>query len=198
MANPVQERNNQSYTPQIYEVVFNAGAGAYAAYLFTLVNPVGGAIFGVTRTVTSIIVSRALDHPRAARFIDNSTEGRTLKTAINFFAGLGAAWAVMAFAGFPITFSATIGLFLATIPATFIIACILGCFNSASRHRPLRHEPLEEILDPLAGLGPFGNRRVADPLARDFAAVEQIIDAEQVEGRPNAVFQGEGRRLGQL
>jgi hypothetical protein len=188
MAHPVGPRLN--ITQEVYAIAFNAGVGAYAAHLFSLVHPAGGAIFGVVRTLTSAVVERVLD-----RVIDETPQGKTLKRALKFFAGVAAAWGAMTLAGFSITFGAAVTLAIATIPAEFIIRCFLPA--------PQVNRPVARVQEQ--------QQQPARPHLR--VRVNEDNPEGQVEGQPDlrpeavlrvanererAFFQGEGRRLGEV
>lgn len=179
MAHAIGPRLN--ITQEAYAIAFNAGVGAYAAHLFSLVHPAGGAIFGVVRTLTSAVVERVLD-----RVLDDTPQGKTLKRALKFFAGVAAAWGAMTLAGFSITFGAAVTLAIATIPAEFIIRCFI---------------PGPQVNRPAAQVQ---QQQPARPLR---VRVDEDNPEGQVEGqpgrRPNALeqmnaFVGEGRRLGEV
>ena len=118
MAHGIGPRYN--ITQDAYAVGFNASAAALAAYLFTLVNPIAGAIFGAVRTIGSALTERALDKMN----IDtHSEQGKVLRVATKILGGVAAAWGVLILAGYVIPFSTAVWLTLATIPAVFLLEC---------------------------------------------------------------------------
>lgn len=108
----------------VYEVTVSAGAGALAGYMFTLINPVGGAVFGASMALT-----RLLGNTLADKFLMDQTAMKITAWTLSLIAGVGAGFLAATTLGFAITAWGAIGLTLAMI----ITSCAIRCmFNGAT------------------------------------------------------------------
>ena len=128
-----------------------AGTGYIAGSLFTIIDPVGGALFGATFALTEAVTGRIMDALGRNR---NDIACKIAKFAIPMILSTVAAIAVVAAAGFPITLggaAALIGcMFVTAIAVGGIIGtCVLvaSCWVSSS----LRENTSGDFRD-LAGL----------------------------------------------
>ncbi len=120
----VQPTNSEMVANGILNVSFHASTGALAGYLFTLITPVGGAIFGAVRSVSSMVIGKTLGN-----FFGNTTSEKTVRFAVKFFGSILVALAVTIAAGFSFTFSAGVMLSLCMVPTALITAVAFGVFS---------------------------------------------------------------------
>ncbi len=107
----------------VYEVGVSAGAGALAGYMFSLINPVGGAVFGASMALTRLIGNALAD-----KFLMNQTAMKITAWALSLIAGVGPGFLAATTLGFAITAWGAIGLTLAMIITSCAIRCV---FNGA-------------------------------------------------------------------
>lgn len=108
-----------------YEVAVSAGAGALAGYMFTLINPVGGAVFGTTMALTRLIGSALAD-----KFLMNQTAMKIMAWTLSLLAGVGAGFLAATGLGFAMTVSGAIGMTFAMILTSCAMRCMFtgaGC-----------------------------------------------------------------------
>jgi hypothetical protein len=110
----------------IYEIGVSTGAGALAGYFFTIINPVGGAIFGASCALTRTIGGALID-----RFVTDPTL-KVAAYAVSFIASIAAGIFVATTAGFPLTVMGSVGMLLAMLVTTCAIRCVTGGAGSCS------------------------------------------------------------------
>lgn len=108
----------------IYEIGITAASGAIAGHWWTLVNPVGGAIFGATVAIANKITN-ALTHKLDIR----APEAKVAAFAITFIAKMGLAFLVTTALGFPMTVSSLILMPLAMFAAGIVMRAGLACLQ---------------------------------------------------------------------
>lgn len=128
--------NNQPSIPQlimegIYSVGFSAGTGALAGYVFGVINPVGGLVFGATSALVEAI----------GYGIMSRQENEALKTTtyvLSFIAGIAASVAAVTALGFPLTVGTvillTLGMLVRIIAAGLVLKvskCYSSCIGGA-------------------------------------------------------------------
>jgi hypothetical protein len=107
----------------LYNIALSGGAGALAAWAFTIIDPIGGAIFGVASALTNSLGRVMANVP--------GTEA-AVKTAVHFLtfiASLAVGAAAVTLAGFQITLMSAVGLSLAMIPAWIAVSCSANCIG---------------------------------------------------------------------
>lgn len=112
----------------VYEVSVSAGAGALAGYLFTIINPVGGAIFGATMDLTRLIGDALAD-----KFLMDQTSLKIAAYVVSLIVAAGAGFLVTTALGFPITVLGTIGMVITMAITSFAIRILFhgaGCCSS--------------------------------------------------------------------
>jgi|GEM_PF-2877126 len=101
----------------------NASVGYIAGSVFTIINPIGGAIFGATYFLTNLLTDVIL----GSAGCNNNTALKIAKFVISGVLGAVAATFTVAALGFPITFTAAAmlagGMALVNWPIKSIINC---------------------------------------------------------------------------
>jgi hypothetical protein len=107
----------------------NASVGYIAGSVFTIINPIGGAIFGATYFLTNLVTDVILGSAGS----NNNTALKIAKFVISGVLGAVAATFAVASVGFPITFTAAAllggGMALVSLPIKSIINC---CFQGST------------------------------------------------------------------
>ncbi len=104
----------------IYEIGVSTGAAALAGYMFSIINPVGGAVFGATYALTNIIADTVAD-----KVLPNATL-KVVAYAVSFFASVAAGIFAATTMGFPLTVIGSVGMLLAMIVTSCAIRCVTG------------------------------------------------------------------------
>ncbi len=104
----------------IYEIGVTTGAGALAGYLFSIINPVGGAVFGATYAFTNIIANTVADKvlPNAAL--------KVVACVASFFASVAVGIFAATTIGFPLTVLGSVGMLVAMVVTSCAIRCVTG------------------------------------------------------------------------
>ncbi len=97
----------QSAISFIGKTIMNGCTGGFSAWALTTINPIAGAVFGITSTWGRHIVSSLTDSMKCAK---DSTAGKIASFAVEFLGGIGIGVLATSFLGFPLTF--TTGLIL--------------------------------------------------------------------------------------
>ncbi len=100
--------------------ICGAGAGYLAARIFTIANPVTGAVFG-----TALGASTALLNSFWNKLFDSFTTDKTAKLVLKLLANMGIAMLATSLAGFAITFKASLlltGTMVGIAFLTFFVA----------------------------------------------------------------------------
>jgi hypothetical protein len=103
----------------------NASLGYIAGSVFTIINPIGGAIFGATYALTSVVADGIL----GAVGCNNNTALKIAKFVISGVLGAVAATFTVAAVGFPITFAAAAMLIGGMTLVSLAIQLIFKCFK---------------------------------------------------------------------
>ena len=101
----------------VSKIGIQTGAGALAGYAFGMINPVGGAVFGLASTAGQIIADKINEN-----FYGNRTNVKVANYILSIAIGAGA----VALAGIPLSFGATVGLTAAMILTTIAINLAVG------------------------------------------------------------------------
>jgi hypothetical protein len=124
------------YTNYFKESVANvgvqAGVGALAA-LVLLINPIAGAIFGVTYSAISTPISFLIDKI----FPNNKLADTVKKFAIRFFTCVAIAVILVSLFGFPINFASAVALSIFMSLISIIIKIYLHIKESQKKNEPL-------------------------------------------------------------
>ena len=111
--------NGSQLRDDLCEIGLNTAAGALAAHLFSIIHPIGGAIFGASITLTRI----------AAIGLANqfSMDQTAKKIALMYIPYLSAAVGIFAvtMAGFPLTLLGTAGLALTMVVTQVFLNVLL-------------------------------------------------------------------------
>jgi hypothetical protein len=111
----------------------SAGVGALAAVAFTVINPIGGAIFGATGALTGIVTNCIMD--ALGHDTMDARAFRITKLIITGVLSAVAATFAIALAGVPITFTAVAtliaGMFIVNLVVPDILNCIACCAEGA-------------------------------------------------------------------
>ena len=103
-----------------YDALFYAASGFLGGYFFSLIDPIGGAVFGtaslIAETVTNTLISRS----------GLNSCLRTLLWAGAFFANIAAGAFIASSLGFPITLTTACILTFAMIPASLVAKPLLN------------------------------------------------------------------------
>ena len=113
--------------PRAYHIAFSGAAGAFAGWVFNIIDPVGGAVFGVASYCASSL-GRALTnvlHP-------NETAAKTTAHFLTFIASLAVGALAVSLAGFEITLMGAVGLSLAMTAVVLSLAIIPVCLMVSS------------------------------------------------------------------
>jgi hypothetical protein len=118
---------------QNFNILTSIASGYLAGLTFSIINPIGGAIFGATGAFTNITLWYLV-----SKLDISSTTAKTILYGLSFIASMAIAGAVTTAVGFPITFVGAISLTFAML-VTYIavsmvavgIICCNGCFLGA-------------------------------------------------------------------
>ncbi|MBS0604439.1 MAG: hypothetical protein JSS60_05295 [Verrucomicrobia bacterium] len=105
----------------IYEIGINAASGALAGYAFSLIDPIGGAIFGATSALSHTIATSLAD-----RFAFNQTAVKIAVWAVSFVASVGLGLLAATVAGFPLTVMGAVGMTLAMLVTSLVVRIVSG------------------------------------------------------------------------
>jgi hypothetical protein len=100
----------------IVKVGTNAGFGALAAYAFSIIHPIGGAIFGATAAVCRIVADKVLDS-----MPENKTALKIAVWAVGFVATIAISLLVTTTLGFPITAIGAVGMTVGMIATSIAV-----------------------------------------------------------------------------
>ncbi len=106
----------------IKEAIAAGAVGALAACVMTTINPIAGAIFGVTSTCGGELVCTLTD---SVKCLNNSTAGKIANLVLTLLGAIGAGILATSLMGFPLTFTAGVtltGAFILTGVAIEFIA----------------------------------------------------------------------------
>ena len=109
----------------IAHIAGQAGIGYLTGSVFSIINPVGGAIFGATNALTNIAADIVINAVGSNRI--NNVALLIAKLVISGILGAVAATFAVAAAGFPITFAAAAMLIGGIVVVDIAIEAILGC-----------------------------------------------------------------------
>lgn len=107
-------------------IVTSALTGALAAHLFSIITPIGGAVFGVTSTLSHLLVDEAMNamgcrNPQNVAF-------KIAKLVIPSLLAAAVSGLVATVCGFPITFVASLLLIGAIhLTTSLVIAAVASC-----------------------------------------------------------------------
>lgn len=96
------------------------GLTALTAAVFTTINPLGGLLFGASAVVVFSVANLIGD----ATGIKDTFAGKAATIGLSLILSIGAAYAITAAVGFPITIAATLILTAATVALTVGIALV--------------------------------------------------------------------------
>ncbi len=105
----------------IFRVAGSAVIGGLAAYAFSIINPVGGAIFGATSALTSIVADKI-----ANQFSINHTAVKVAVWIVSAMASIGIGLAVTTAVGFPLTVVGAIGMTAAMLATSIVVHLVAG------------------------------------------------------------------------
>jgi len=105
----------------IYEIGFSSAAGALAGYLFNIINPMGGAVFGA-----SMSLSRHVTSALAERFCMDQTALKVTAYLVSFIASIAVGVFSTTAAGFPLTTLGAVGMVLAMVVSNCFLGVMLG------------------------------------------------------------------------
>jgi hypothetical protein len=117
---PTQSPGSQLFNT-IYEVGFSAAAGALAGYLFYIINPVGGAVFGAAMSLTGHIGAAVVD-----RLCIDQTALKVAFYAVSFIASVAVGFFATTAAGFPLTVLGSVGMVLTMVITNCVLNIITG------------------------------------------------------------------------
>ena len=117
-----------------YDLGLRAAAGAFAGYAWSIINPIGGAIFGLASALTNT----AGDAITASTVPMNETAAKTAMRVATFLLSVAAGIIATAAAGYTITVGAAVGLSLAMIPALFVVYVSASCIASCAPNTGVR------------------------------------------------------------
>jgi hypothetical protein len=130
MAAPVTTRAPSQASEAIlglYNVALSGCAGAFAAWAYTLINPIGGAVFGIAAGCAN-----SLGSVIANSLPVNETAAKTAAHFLTFLASLGIGAFAATLAGFHITLMGAVALSLAMIPAWIIVSTSATCIGQCN------------------------------------------------------------------
>jgi len=111
------------------QTAINGALGAFAAAAFTTINPIAGAIFGITSSLGTHVINWVLDKTGIA---EDSSAGKIIKFAISFFGGIAIGALAASAAGFPITFVGGLILTACMLGTTFAVSLVIGACTSSA------------------------------------------------------------------
>ena len=106
-----------------YDLGLRTASGALGAYLFSIISPIGGAIFGLASSIVCTMGYTSLD----------PVQDPIIKLALYapmLFCGIATGMIAVSAAGFPLTFVSAFSLSLAMVPALCIVEEIAKCFRT--------------------------------------------------------------------
>ncbi len=113
----------------LYEIGVHGAAGALAGWACSIIDPVGGAIFGVSSAFTGVLANTL-----AERCCMDQTAARIAAFAVSFIASIAVGIIVTTAAGFPLTVLGAVGMTLAMLVSSIVvrfgIACVGGCVGA--------------------------------------------------------------------
>ncbi len=113
----------------LYEIGVGGGAGALAGWACSIIDPIGGAVFGVSSAFTGVLANTLSE-----RLCMDHTAARVAVWAVSFVASIAVGIIATAAAGFPLTVLGAVGMTLAMLVSSFVvrfgIACVGGCFGA--------------------------------------------------------------------
>jgi hypothetical protein len=118
------------FIDSIYHVGLGAGVGALTGYVFGIINPAGGAIFGAVSTLTSIFATAIAD-----QFCMNQTALKVGVVIASFIASIGIGILVTSALGFSLTIPGAIGMVLAMVVTKIAASIVIGgatCFSACA------------------------------------------------------------------
>lgn len=115
----------------IVHTAFNSCTGAIGAGVFTVINPVGGAIFGAVSTLSQHLILQILNH---AEYEENESAAKIINYAVSFFSSIAIGALVASAVGFPITFTGGVVLTACMMATSLAIILLFGyCATSVGR-----------------------------------------------------------------
>lgn len=100
-------------------VMIGAGVGALGAYLFRIISPPGGAVFGGVYVLTNLLVTRL-----AEKFCVDQDALKVMTYATSIIAGWAAGILAATVAGFPLTALGGVGMLLAMVITSVVITIL--------------------------------------------------------------------------
>jgi len=128
--------NHQAHSPAgevvtgLYQIGISAGAGALAGYAFSLIHPIGGAIFGATFAVVNSIGTSL-----ANQFGMNEEATKTALYAVSYIISTLAGAFATTTLGFPLTFLSGVVMTFGMIITTQIVEIAAKCIANANGAR---------------------------------------------------------------
>ncbi len=120
----------QSAISFIGETIMSGCTGAFSAWALTTINPIAGAVFGITSTWGSHIVSKLNDSMKCTT---DSAVGKIAAFALQFLGGIGIGVLATSLLGFPLTFTAGLVLTGAWVLTGIAFSLIAGaCVTSSA------------------------------------------------------------------
>lgn len=127
MASATQPTQAQSPASFLTSSIMNAGTGALSAWAFTTINPVAGALFGVTSTWGSRLV-QAINN--SLQCTNDTAIGKIGAYVINLIGGISLAVLATTLMGFSLTFTASLILTAAWVFTGIALSLIeYACVN---------------------------------------------------------------------
>jgi hypothetical protein len=112
----------------MYEIGINAGSGALAGWVFGIINPIGGAVFGASYALTHTFASEV-----AGKLHMDQTAFKVAAWFVSFIASVGVGMLAATVAGFPITILGAVGMILAMLVTSIALRMVIsgaGCLSS--------------------------------------------------------------------
>lgn len=106
----------QNLVERVDNIIIHTGSGYLAGYLFSIIDPIGGAVFGATEEAFRHLIRIAADQLG----LFTSTTDKIIFFIGSKFAGLAIAAAVTTSIGFPLSIGGVIDLSLLMIPTSVI------------------------------------------------------------------------------
>jgi hypothetical protein len=114
----------------LYEIGLSTGAGALAGYVFGIINPIGGAVFGASSALTSTIALAIAD-----KLGMDNTAFKIAAWVTTFIVSVGVGIFAATAAGFPLTVLGSVGMIFAMFVTTVAIRIVTngaGCLSACA------------------------------------------------------------------
>ena len=113
---PTRSTHSAGIFNGVYNTLLYATSGFLGGYFFSLIVPMGGAVFGATSAIAEMATDSLIDRSELNSCL------RTLLWAGAFFTNIAAGAFIASSLGFPITLTTACVLTLAMIPASLLVA----------------------------------------------------------------------------